>query len=143
LGRLGGNVRLLTSGESSVSPPPPDRRRSPPGSPCRSSTTPGLAELVAERVSLIGVEPEREVEGWNAYFMLELGLELNLRHVLLGAGAQLCIDSTAHPADDADDGYEPFAGLVMGGLAPARRWSEWTPRRGAKLRVTPRRPAGR
>ncbi len=132
--RLGGNVRLLTSGEklrfaSSAGTGAVRHRLAVP-----ELDDTRLAELVAERVSLIGVEPEREVEGWNAYFMLELGLELNLRHVLLGAGAQLCIDSTAHTI--ADDGYEPFAGLVMGGLALRVGWSEWTPRRGAKLRVT-------
>ncbi len=132
--RLGGNVRLLTSGEklrfaSSAGTGAVRHRLAIP-----ELDDARLAELVADRVSLIGVEPERDVEGWNAYFMLELGLELNLRHVLLGAGAQLCIDSTAHTV--ADDGYEPFAGLVMGGIALRAGWSEWTPRRGAKLRVT-------
>lgn len=132
--RLGGNVRLLTSGEklrfaSSIGTGAVRHRLTIPRlDPSRE------AELIADRVSLIGAEEKRELKGWNGYFMLELGLELNLRHALLGAGVQVCIDSTAHTI--ADDGYEPYAGLVTGGLALRAGWSEWTPRRGAKLRVT-------
>ncbi|MBN2197406.1 MAG: PEGA domain-containing protein [Polyangiaceae bacterium] len=118
--RIGANVRLMTAGEK-----------------LRFATSLGTGSVRQELTipdpeqDLSGVEPGRSSIGWNAFFLLELGLELNLGHVLLGAGAQLCIDGTANELS------HEYSGLFIPSMALRVGWSEWRPRPGARLRPTP------
>lgn len=126
--RLGANLRLLSAGEklrfaSSFGS----------GSVRHQLVIPAVDD--AELAALPGAEPKRSAEGWNPYFLLEVGAELNLRHFLLGAAAQICVDSTAHTL--GGDGFRPYSGLVLGGLALRMGWSEWAPRRRTQSRPPP------
>jgi len=68
--------------------------------------------------------------------MLELGLSLNLGHVLLGFDATAFVDGTTNTKSDSlvnGSRYKPYDGLLILGLGLRGGWSEWAPAKGSKL----------
>jgi hypothetical protein len=115
--RVGPNVRLTTSGEK-----------------LRFSTAFG-AGSVRHTFDLAASDwrPGVTAAGWNPYFMLELGLGLNLGHVLLGFDATAFVDGTTKTKSDDASHYKPYDGLLILGLGLRGGWSEWAPSKGSKL----------
>ena len=132
--RLGGNARLLSGGEklrftSTMGT----------GSVRHKLDVPKLDEAALTELSDQGFEQEQlsqidgalRAEGWNPYFMLEVGLQLNMKHALFEVNGTIFIDGTA--STKSDDGDKPYRGLIFGGLGLRAGWSEWSPRPGAEF----------
>jgi hypothetical protein len=121
--RVGPNVRLTTSGEK-----------------LRFSTAFGAGSVrhTLDLATSASTDPKvlagGIAAGWNPYFMLELGLGLNLGHVLLGFDATAFVDGTTNTKfDDHRDSPKPYDGLLILGLGLRGGWSEWAPSKGSKL----------
>jgi hypothetical protein len=67
-----------------------------------------------------------EFQGWNPYAILEVGLQLNLGHVLTELAVRVGFDATGSTRTDA---YQPYTGLAHAALGLRIGWSEWTPKR--------------
>jgi len=133
--RLGGNARLLSGGEkirftSTLGT----------GSVRHKLDVPELDQSALDK--LLASHSEQEVaqidgairaEGWNPYFMLEVGVQMNVKHALFEVNGTVFIDGTANTR--TEDGAQPYRGLVFGGLGLRAGWSEWSPRPGAKFRA--------
>lgn len=140
--RLGGNVRLLSGGEklrftSTLGTGSVRHQLDVPA--LTASELDAIAveygrtnDAVTAAVVARDIEPDREAAGWNPYFMLEVGLQMNLKHALFEGNGTVFIDGTGNTRGD---GYEPYRGLVFVGLGLRAGWSEWAPRPGAKLRA--------
>ena len=138
--RLGGNARLFTSGEklrftSTIGTGSVRHRlkmrdlsQDDRNAIADSAPDPTSIDIDAE------LEPERDAVGFNPYFMLELGLQLNEKHGLFEINGTVLIDRTNNTRDDRD-GYRPYRGLVFLGLGLRAGWSEWVPRSGSKSRA--------
>jgi hypothetical protein len=115
--RVGPNVQLTTSGEK-----------------LRFTTTFGAGSVrhtfTLAPSSTTGTLAGGTAAGWNPYLMLELGLGLNLGHVLLGLDATALVDGTTNTKSDT---YKPYDGLLILGLGLRGGWSEWAPTRGSQL----------
>lgn len=121
--RLGPNLRLMSSGES-----------------IRFTSTLGVGAVrhlltmdapSAEDASL-GAPAGGEAKGWDPYFLLEVGAQLNAGHILLELNGLVFIDGASNVRGERDDGsdWRPFAdtgGLLMGGIGLRGGWSEWRP----------------
>jgi hypothetical protein len=133
--RLGGNVRLLSGGEkirftSTMGTGSVRHRLDVPA--LDEATLNGLLERGATQEEVDQVDGALEAEGWNPYFMLEIGLQMNVKHALFEVNGTVFIDGTG---STLGDGYQPYRGLVFGGLGLRAGWSEWSPRPGAKFRA--------
>ncbi len=118
--RLGGNVRYMSSGDS-----------------IRFASTLGVGAVrhTVEIESATG-DPDPALEGGEAagtdpYFLVELGGQLNLGHVLLEAGLAMYVEGTDNIRGSVDgaprDTLYTQDGLVMVGLNLKAGWGEWRP----------------
>jgi hypothetical protein len=108
--RLGPNLRILSGGER-----------------LRFTSTLG-AGAVRHKYELTAPEGQ-SAKGWDPYFLLEIGAQMNFRHVLAELNLTSFIDGASNVK--GDDGFEPYAdtgGVVMFGLGLRGGWSEWAPR---------------
>ena len=132
--RVGGNLRLLSGGEK-----------------LRFSSVVGSG-AVHRTLELSRVDDGSRVGtayGLDPYFLLELGLQLNLGHLLLELDFVASIEGTAgttgnllgsRSGDAVGDVFRKSGGgLRLFGLGVRGGWSEWSPRQSAPLL----QPAGR
>jgi hypothetical protein len=112
--RVGSNVRLMSAGEK-----------------LRFSSTLGVGS-VRHTLDIPGVA---RATGWNAYLMLELGMQVNFGNLLLGLDALAFVDATNNTnSHEGSNSYEPYTGgLLIVGLGLRAGWSEWSPVKGSKL----------
>jgi hypothetical protein len=120
--RVGPNARLMSAGEK-----------------LRFSSTLGAGSVRhtfnIPEVATAGATPARHATGWNAYLMLELGMQMNLGNLLLGLDALAFVDATNNTGShDSANPYQPYqGGLLIVGLGLRAGWSEWSPLKGSKL----------
>ncbi len=133
--RLGGNVRLLSGGEKVrfTSTLGTGSVRHKLDVPELDSATRDELLLTHSPEDVDQVDGALKAEGWNPYFMLEVGLQLNVKHALFEVNGTVFIDGTADTKSDT--GEKPYRGLIFGGLGLRAGWSEWSPRPGAKFRA--------
>lgn len=91
----------------------------------------GDADILAVAV------PGGEANGWDPYFMLEVGAQYNWGHVLLELNVSVFLDGASNTRGRFSDGstwapYEETGGILMGGLGLRAGWSEWTPQSGKR-----------
>jgi hypothetical protein len=110
--RAGGALRLMSGGES-----------------IRFTSSVGIG-AVSHDLRIVSLQPK----GFDAYFALEAGAQVNIDHVLLelvGFGwFESASSIKAHDAARNLD-YRPYVngnGIQMFGLSVRAGWSEWTPR---------------
>jgi len=120
--RVGGNLRVMSSGEK-----------------LRFSSTAGAGAVFRT----LTLEDRGRAQGVDPYFMLELGAQLNLGHILLGLDFVASFEGTAGTTgnllgrEDGEEVAEVYrkssGGLRLFGIGIRGGWSEWTPSRSAKL----------
>ncbi len=77
--------------------------------------------------------PGGNAKGWDPYFLVEVGAQYNISHVVLELCGLVFIDGASNAKGNGDDGrswtpFEDSGGLVMGGLGLRVGWTEWKPR---------------
>lgn len=108
--RAGGAMRLMSGGEK-----------------LRFTSSVGMG-AVSHDLRVFGMQPK----GFDAYFSLEAGAQLNLDHLLLElVGFGWFESASSIKSRDAAGDYTPYLngnGIQMFGLSLRAGWSEWTPR---------------
>jgi hypothetical protein len=119
--RIGPNLRIMSAGEK-----------------LRFTSTAGVG-AVRHEIELENSEPEGnspfhkgKANGWDPYFLLELGAQYNWGHILIELSAQLYVDGASNVSGEVGDGeawhpYEDTGGLLIGGISLRGGWSEWAP----------------
>ncbi len=120
--RFGPNLRIMSAGES-----------------LRFTSVIGAGavrhEIDLEPPSEGGVSevPGGNAKGWDPYFLVEVGAQYNLSHVVFELCGLVFIDGASSAKGNGDDGrtwtpFEDTGGLIMGGLGLRVGWTEWKPR---------------
>ena len=77
--------------------------------------------------------PGGNAKGWDPYFLVEVGAQYNLSHVVFELCGLVFIDGASSAKGNGDDGrtwtpFEDTGGLIMGGIGLRVGWTEWKPR---------------
>jgi hypothetical protein len=109
------------------------------GEKLRFSSTAGSGAIFRT----LTLEDRGRAQGVDPYFMLELGAQLNLGHILLGLDFVASFEGTAGTTgnllgrEDGEEVAEVYrkssGGLRLFGIGIRGGWSEWTPSESAKL----------
>ncbi|MCC6217768.1 MAG: hypothetical protein IT376_23115 [Polyangiaceae bacterium] len=113
--RVGGNLRLMSSGES-----------------LRLVSAVGVGgvrhELVIEESAADGAEPAGRATGIDPFLLVELGAQMNFGRWLGEAGFALFWDSATSLRREAYAPYDDGSGLLKAGIFLRGGWGEWQPR---------------
>ena len=120
--RLGGALRVMSRGEK-----------------LRFSSTAGAGAIYRT----LTLEDYGKAYGVDPYFMLEIGAQLNLGHILVGLDVVASFEGTAGTTgnllgrEEGSEAAEVYrksgGGLRLFGIGLRGGWSEWTPSESAKL----------
>lgn len=120
--RFGPNLRIMSAGES-----------------LRFTSVVGAGavrhEIDLDPPSEDGVSkvPGGNAKNWDPYFLVEIGAQYNLSHVVFELCGLVFIDGASSAKGNGDDGrtwtpFEDTGGLIMGGIGLRVGWTEWKPR---------------